>query len=143
MWALRVFMQAIMPNLMTTIVAVHALLGCGWHHLHGCAHCDLPTASAAANFECCHHDHASGQDCDSPVHPCDCQLDCHGVCTFLPSQRVHIADSQLLAEHVVAAVLPTLVAIPSSLEGAQQCAESHRGIQLPLRLHLMYQILLI
>ena len=57
--------HALMPQITTTILLLHLVLGCCWHHAHGCETncCDAPAASAAACACDAHGDgHAAGHD---------------------------------------------------------------------------------
>lgn len=119
--------------------AAHILMGCCAHHGHACE------ATAQAVSEC--EDSASHEACpeghgsDSGHHhhgPRDCQ---GGQCSFvLPSHGAGLSLSQLSPAFVVPLVVADVSVVDAAAE--QRLFIANR-LLLPVRLHLVNQVLLI
>lgn len=132
-----------MTSLLTALsLLVHLLLGCCWHHEHVCAERPAETAAVAtfdghaaiheeAEPECCEasgeHSHP-GDSCEGSQCLTVLRDSAHETC---PDQVVAPAILSEIAALLDVAVRPTA---ETSVEGR---------IALPLRPHLLYQLLLI
>lgn len=146
-------MHSVLTHITAGLLLVHALLGCCWHHAHGCSRCRPAAASASpacSHAGCKHHNERDqARHSDRPNHddkvpkaPCKCPTECQGVCTFLPPQKVQVARSHapLPFDFIAAAT----VAPDSQLQaGTRQTLCGLLKPEPPLRLHLLQQILLI
>jgi hypothetical protein len=164
-------MQTLLTILTALSLATHAMAGCCWHHAHSCA-CDGLSEVASAEAEsCCQHcsqaehkQHADSQvghshNCDAhpnvchsavehdessaPPAPCDCKIECHGTCTYLPPEKSPVdsaADGPAFAQPVVALLDNSSTDLLSAnWEWLTDPVESAQ----PLRIHLLHQVLLI
>ena len=136
-------MHAFLSNLMAAALLAHALLGCCWHHAHKCVQCDETTQSVSHSAACCKHDHGPSQQKQQQPTPCKCKLECAGVCTYLPTQKTQLEQPQSAALFDFAAIVPVLAGVGTPSEFTWQRTLDSAGADLPLRLHLMHQILLI
>jgi hypothetical protein len=125
-------MHAVVSSLMAATLLVHAVLGCCWH-----SRCDQQQTKGAA---CCkHHEHCQDQE---PAKPCKCRVECHGVCTYLPTQKVQVDTPEVVVPFDFVATLSFAVGadLASALREAVYLPDD---IEPPLRLHLAHQVLLI
>ena len=129
-WA--ICMHLLASNLLASLLLTQALLGWCWHCTDDC-HRPSDSVIAEQCAACLH----GGIDGDE--HTCEWQ--CQGSCVFVKADRTHIDD--------VASVLPTIT-LEATLD-LPQCpsaaltwlASEDRGGSLPVRLHLLHQLLLI
>ena len=143
-------MHAFLSLLTAGTLAIHALLGCCWHRVQPCTHGDCVTASDSQatvsdpqGKDCCKHQHDSKGPSEKRSGPCECQFECQGVCTFLPSQKTMIEASPLVIPFSFVAFAATLTdgRWESTFRWEPLCGfhESEPS----LRLHLLHQMLLI
>ena len=156
-------MQALLTHLTAFSLGIHALVGCCWHHAHECA-CQAGTQVVVADAEtpklaaCCHHCHRLSDspsdltpgDCRSeddqsshPPAPCNCKVECHGVCTYLPPQKSLVDGFDDSAAFDLSPL-----AIDQSCAAATRAAywewpADSGDAAAPLRLHLLHQVFLI
>lgn len=143
-------MRFICCNLMSALLFMHALLGCCWHHAHGESCCSKPApdrASVAKHESHCSHKHCSRSSENAPqqqepAEPSEHE-DCPGACNFLPIVKTQVdTESGMMVQSFVAYIAWAAKSdVPS-----QYSARSESGsaiLCLPLRLHLLHQILLI
>jgi hypothetical protein len=137
---------SILPGLTAAVVAVHAVLGCCWHHNHtglpglvdgeavGCC-----TASGhVPSAELTSHRH------DGADHPSDETGRCKGnPCVFLVSSKDH--GSVAVPDDGVVPFTPILLASRSAISSNAAAARPLLADSpiLPVRLHLAYQVFLI
>lgn len=146
-------MHPILSSFVAAMLSIHALLGCCWHHAHGCIVCELVMHEAASpqvspKASCCHHEHnaaphePSHQD---PTHqaPCECQIDCRGTCAFLPTPRAPAIDRDSAPADCFVACLPAIATSRIGPSLSWQFGSGPAQLEPPLRLHLLHQILLI
>lgn len=151
-------MQALLTNLTAFSLCIHALIGCCWHHAHGATcHAESTVVSKSSASPkcagCCHHcrhvsddtpaDHQRDGDHSAPRAPCNCKVECHGVCTYLPPEKQQLDN---LAD-APAFDLPVLMidqgyAVIGPAGYCQWLADSGPTIA-PARLHLLHQVFLI
>ncbi|HEY2839918.1 MAG TPA: hypothetical protein VGJ26_12260 [Pirellulales bacterium] len=151
-------MQALLTTLTAFSLAIHALVGCCWHHAQRCD-CGAESTALAANVESrcqhCHHachDHAkhhrvSDRQADegqstTPT-PCPCKVECHGFCTYLPPEKSPLES----AADGPAFALPLNPLVHDSTTDSlaahwEWLADPGDSAQ-PLRIHLLHQIFLI
>jgi hypothetical protein len=134
-------MHGLLSTLTAALLALHAVLGCCWHHAHRCT-----TACAAAESTDLHDgDHADCTDMPGSSHGprqhggCECQ---DGVCIFVGPTRVPLQE---LTTHFTA--LPALLATVGE-SSAPRWDDSPAPLAAELfapsvRLHLACQVLLI
>ncbi len=133
-------MHAAISHLMSTVLFVHAALGCCWHQGHDCAQFADSSSEASQCVTCCEH-----HQCDRHQNPgpCKCKLECQGACQTLPPQKIAVAKvvsaSPFDTAVTFAAELSVQVGLARHWEQAPKLADSGR----PLRAHLLHQILLI
>lgn len=134
-------LQSLMTLLITAIFVVHGLLGCCWKHQETYAVCDETKSSAEQRPCCCDH-HRANQQGHSPVKPCE--LECQGLCTYLPPQKILIDAPGLANPFDSLAIIPISwdsrhMAIAFLGDRIYDSSESEP----PLRLHLLHQVQLI
>lgn len=133
-------MRRLLSAILSLLIALHAVLGCCWHHAHG-----EPTASDGWAWPHLHvHDHGEcGHGQELPTHgdrdPAD---DCdEASCVFVrgelswPSDGFGEAQSAMLSGDQITSVDAGIALI--------QRFESHHSLAPPLRLHLRLSVLLI
>ena len=137
-------MRSFLSNLTVAWLAVHTVLGCCWHHGHGCPQADDFTQSVESPEECeanpsflaCTSADSTGDEHHGPH-------ECRGVtCTFLgpTKQNSHELPLQL---HALPAA-PMLCGEPSVSDAAsRQEFFACDALLPPLRLHLIHRVLLI
>jgi hypothetical protein len=143
-------MHAFLSNLTAVLLVIHAMIGCCHHHWH----CDDECAAAVtlcaapcpccAPYTCCEPCCGSHDESEQPSQPCNGELQCQGVCSYLPTQKTVIDASDVDSGLDFAAIIPT------HLDGHLAAAALPWGFAHtvndsppPLRLHLLHQILLI
>jgi hypothetical protein len=135
-------MRAILSTLVAATLLGHSFADVSRHQQHQCAECSSAAVAPLA-ASCCRHDQHVGDGDHSPNRPCDCQLDCVGGCSYLPTQKVALNAPHLLAP-LVAANLPAISvgcgALPGCWNGSSGPWE---GESPSLRRHLALHILLI
>jgi hypothetical protein len=138
-------MRAILSNLTAAMLLIHALIGCCRHHEHRCVAGDRAAEGISLTSGCCHCNHSGcHQQSETPPHPDNCNLGCHGVCSYLPPQRTLVDAPQLIVALDILPVDPALVS--GYMVPAGACRERINGnpaSTLPLRLHLLHQIILV
>jgi hypothetical protein len=128
-------MQAFVASLTAAVLFIHAVCGCCWHHAHARADGTLVKRPAA----CCHHHHEN--DRQRHEKPGKCKGECEGTCTYLAPQKVRVEPPQWES-------MDLLTALPSLAEGSIEKAASWDALTsllepaLPVRTHLMHQVLL-
>ncbi len=137
-------MRAIVTILTSSTLLVHALVGCCWHCEPTCGPCHVAAAASSSASGCCDHDHEGNNDRGhQPAVPCKCKLECKKVCISLPPEKILLDESHT--------VLPLESVATAAIVLSRSIAEAANGIvvsappelEAPLRLHLVYQILLI
>ncbi len=134
-------MQVLLSNSTALVLLVHALLGCCWHHAPACHE---PEAEPAAAVACCsHHQHAEDGCGHTPVEPCKCKLECHGICTYLPPQKTSLDAPELIVPFDFVALTLATSHLSASPEASWDAAISPGSSGCAHRLHLLHQVLLI
>lgn len=138
-------MHAVFSNLMASALFIHAVLGCCWHHAHVCVRCDGTSDGVSQPVACCKCRQGEGENRpgQQPDGPCKCRLECRGVCTFLPVQKMRIESSQLVVPFDFASILPALASSQAASARWAKLVGDPAELEAPLRLHLLHQILLI
>jgi hypothetical protein len=141
-------LRTLLSNLMATALIAHAMIGCCHHHWHRAgetASCDAQVLHVVHSCQCCGHgatfgceipcedDTCDGSACDSSScggstcngEPCDGQLECQGICSYLPTQRAEVDHS--LDAPSFAANLPcdSTAAYLNALDDAALAAVDH------------------
>jgi hypothetical protein len=73
-------MHAYVASLMAVLLAVHAAVGCCWHHAHACETVEV------AKPCCSHHQHEQ----KSQQQPCRCDVECEGLCQYVAPEKVRL-----------------------------------------------------
>jgi len=135
-------MKAFLSNLTAVLLVIHAMIGCC--HWHDNASCISSATISATPSQCCGHRHGSHDKNKQPAQPCNGEVKCQGLCSFLPSQKV-VIDAPTSD-----AALDFASAMSTHFDGHLAAAamgwdRAHiRGDSPPrLRLHLLHQHLLI
>jgi len=124
------------------VLLAHAVLGCCWHHAHACgeAHDHLALAGWEHHWDVGKHPSAGGPDCSHHGHGRD---DCRGVkcCFVVPAkEKAGIAPPVSRASAALTFAAADRVSVGSRFEEHLFAAGSQH---LPVRLHLLHQVLLI
>lgn len=137
-------MRAIVTILTSSTLLVHALVGCCQHCEPTCALCNVAAATSWNASGCCDHDHEGTSDRGhQPAVPCKCKLECRSVCISLPPERVLLDESHTVLP--LESVSTAANVLSRSIAEAANCivVSTSPEWEAPLRLHLVYQILLI
>ena len=82
-------MHAIQSTLMASLLLIQAMLGLCWHPSRDCA-C-LESSVSTVTVGCCNDQCEGTRD----EEPCNCQLECSGICTFIPPEKTRIDSPEL------------------------------------------------
>jgi hypothetical protein len=132
-------MQAILINLLASLLLAQSALAAASHCAHACLRCD-EVAAAQTESNCCQH-HSQNERTPATPRPCECR--CQAVPAYLPSPKSHVEASQSMSALDLAALPASTVQAPcgtlliTALIGGPPRAES------PCRLHLLHRQLLI
>jgi hypothetical protein len=134
-------MRTIFSSMLCSSLLIHAVLGCCWHDLHEESAGGSALASLAAEA-CCDHEHDAPADGHGPHAPCKGHPNCHGLCSYLPVQKMNFGkcldhvqtDFSVEAHAACGSPISTLSFVPGTCQF---------GPSPPIRLHLFHQILLI
>jgi hypothetical protein len=134
-------MHRVLQISMAALLLIQAVSGSCWQPARSCIDRETPACHIAAI--------ADGCDCDDSQNkrpsqdPCNCPLECSGICTFLAPESVQHDFAHLIVAFDWLASQSITVdrqdEFPSLNELIIGCVES----ELPLRLHLLHQIQLI
>jgi hypothetical protein len=136
-------MNAFLSNLTAVTLVIHAMIGCCHHHWQ---HADEAVSAAAVSVACtcCHHGDQAGEEEQVPEEPCSGEIQCQGVCTYLPSQKTDIDASPMSSSFEYAIVPPVAgmcqLAISASTWDSSDGPDNSRQ---PPTLHHLHQLLLI
>ena len=149
------FVRKLIPSVTIVLLMLHLMLGCCWHHEHMCStHGRIAASSGKTPCPCdAHHQHDDRrstaattyqhveQDHGQPQ-PCRHQCD-HGPCVFLRTNGIPVLE--LISEHInITFATPPTPALAAVIAGHPDLARPFDcPAGLPLRAHLLYQILLI
>ncbi len=126
-------MQAFVANLTAALLFIHTVFGCCWHH----AQCSTVAVSEAAH--CCHH-HQHSSDSKPHERPGKCNVECEGTCTYVAPQKVKVESPQWLT--IDLPVLPSLAGPQVEAASFREFVSPLPDWLLPLRIHLLHQVLL-
>ena len=138
-------MRPVISLITAAACLLHFGLGCCAHHAHaGDDHVCECSVSHGQDEDHCHsheHDHDTPAD-TTPDEPADHHGDCHEThCTFLVTGKTTIAP-ELLSAPLLFATLDAVVATADSTPAIWQ-RDTGDPLWLPVRLHLLHQVLLI
>lgn len=136
-------MHIVLSSLMAALLGIHAFFGCCWHHGHRCAECTPSATQVAQPAKCCHHHQGTDEKQHGKQTPCKCFLECHGVCIYVPSQKVQLDSPELIVPLDFVAVLTAFSDMQQASTAPWEISRGPTAVSPPLRLHLLHQILLI
>jgi hypothetical protein len=135
-------MRAALCNLMAALLLIQALTG--WCCYHPCAPLASKTAEVTESHRppCCDDCDGENRPAPEPTVPCSCQ-DCLGFCTYVPTEKAQVDCPQLVVPFDSLAFAP--IPADSHLSGKffGDLTNGPPVVERPLRLHLLYQIILI
>lgn len=134
-------MRAMLSSLMSLTLVFHAALGCCWHHDHRCEHDGEFDTQTCESDACCEHYEDQGDPAESTP-PCDCKLECHGICTYVAPQKVQL-DVPLAVAPFDSIAIRSLVVDAHLALGLPGDSADPAEFEPPLRLHLLHSIVLI
>jgi len=137
-------MHALLSNLTAVLLVIHAMIGCCHHPWCSDAECAAAATASATPRDCCDHRGDSHDEPGQPSQPCNGEIECHGVCTYVPTQKTVIDASPADAACDFAAAIPSLLdsrLAAVALSWDRACAPHDSPPS--LRRHLLHQILLI
>ncbi len=138
-------MRTFVSNLTAAMLLVHALVGCCRHPEHSHTSCENTEFSDSLATDCCRHDHEpSSHKDEQPFSPCDCQFKCKALCIFLPPEKTLVdARQTVLCIDVVAIASCAANGYAPSAHRYWSAESVLHGLEPPLRLHLLHQIILV
>jgi len=137
-------MREFFASMLATLLAAHNVLGCCFHHAHECPGPSVPKADIhvlaySSNQDPLHNQLHQG--C-LPIHHQGPDRCLGSKCFFLaPSQNSSVMCMHAL-HGILSEILPPFTLQLSSVESSEHCG-NRDPCCLPLRLHLMNQVLLI
>jgi hypothetical protein len=133
-------MHSFLSHLMAGLLAMHAVLGCCWHHAHECGRecteASLDSSDAHADHDTDSCDSTHSQPCNHGPHACQ-----KGKCVFLRTVETG-ADMSLgldVSSHVFVAWCDLSPQMPTAVHSLFAAD----ALLPPLRLHLAHQVLLL
>jgi hypothetical protein len=132
--------------MIAALMMAHALLGCCWHHAHASQMvCDDHVAAVHADVHGhCHEEHAAKHEHSDTPAPCNQGDACDEEgCIFVRTDSGPIIHSLSHKGFVTLATSDCLFAIPKACKFCSAFSSRQPTDALPLRAHLMLQILLI
>jgi hypothetical protein len=138
----EVVMRTLMSHFTAFLLVAHAVIGCCHHHWHSDAECCLRT-TVAATCDCCASHGETTEPDNEPATPCNGGLECHGVCTYLPTPKTQVDDASDDRSIDLAAVMPRLFAAACVESAIAANRLSPPDSSPPLRLNLLQQRLVI
>ena len=141
-------MRAIVCNLMSALLLVHALIGCCRHREHNAAQHERIEAAQASATACCHHGHGCcGDETKQAPAPCHCKLECRSLCIYLPTEKcvVDAGDLRLSIDFALNHHGEFASAAIESMAASSfwEYARAYDDTEPPVRLHLLHQIILV
>src|SRR5262245_28959759 len=132
----EVEMQKFVSNLTALLLIVHAMIGCCHHHWHRDDECCVPVGTVAS-CECCEsHFEFVGAN-QMPPTPCDGDLECQGVCSYLPTPRTQLNDASESWSLELFALPPCEIAIFGCATTFSADWIAERDFSPPVRLNLL------
>lgn len=145
-------MRAVVSTAVAVIVALHAVLGCCWHHAHETVAATVTAPAKAAESvkanRCCCHRYQSdepkpvGRDSSQQGSPESCPAPCDKKCDAPAVFRVHLDDVALVPLFAWFATFAQPVLTPAVFTSRADLADEELQPP-PIRLHLLHQLLLI
>lgn len=136
-------MQAVISNLLAGLLLIQALTGWCDRSLYVCESGCAEVADSGLADNCCKHDVCPVGEDRSPADSCPSKGECHGICTYVPSQETRIDTSQVVLPVAFMAVIPA-TADAETVSSLSLDSLWHSAIsEPPVRLHLLHQIILI
>ena len=135
-------MRSVLTNLLAGLLLVQAFTGWCDRSSHDCRQpCHAGENHCSDVYDCGHLTQHSLRHCGQSPSDRDNERPCHGVCTYIPTSKVHVDSLQLGFDFVAGDIAMTgrQLLTRSDLERAGVSVESEP----PLRLHLWHQVLLI
>ena len=135
-------MQAALSNLMAALLLVQALTG--WCCFQPCARLGSEMVQVTESHQppCCDDCDVENRPGPKPIAPCRCQV-CLGFCTYVPTDKAQVDCPELVVPFDSLAFAPVLADSHLSGNYLGSVANGRPVAELPLRLHLMHQILLV
>lgn len=136
-------MRLIVTLVAATCLSVHTLLGCCWHHLWNDDSCCAVAEVAHAAHS---HEHCHAGCCEDPSHqqhpdePCPCNSECRGTCNYLPTGKAECQTPSFAGYMVIPAGTASGIDLPN-LTATYDLAHIGPHAALPMRLHLLHQVL--
>ena len=132
-------MQDFLSGTMAASLFIHTVFGCCWHHAH--SHVQGSDATAFQAESCCsHHDQSDHKPLQKP---CKCNLECEVGCIYVAPPKVQIDSPRGVAPFDLAAIISASADDQIMSTARWDLASRPVAIELPLRLHLLKQMLLI
>jgi hypothetical protein len=125
------------------VVLAHAVLGCCWHHVHACgeAHDHLALAGWEHHWAGDDHPSAGCADCSHRGHGRD---DCRGVkCSFVVGAKEKPGARLAVSSFSSAPTAPAADGLAGDARREEHLFFGAGSGLLPVRLHLLHQVLLI
>ena len=132
-------MRSAIAVLTAALVFIHSVFGCCWHHAHDCEH----GLASAVNppVKCCQQ-HSHDSDGHQQPRPCPRSGECEGTCNFVAPQKVRLSE-QVVAAYDIVATLPAVANSQTVPAAGRELGRLLAESALPLRTHLLHQVLLI
>ncbi len=134
-------MRAVTNNLMACLLLLQAAFGICCHAPEACADCRASAERIQLHVACCERCAPASPDDATPPCPTDRQAACHGFCTYVKADAVNV---ELRDDAMFALAAPSIEASQPNIIRVSPChladtwAPSH-----PVRLHVLYQVILI
>ena len=134
-------MRTILPLSMAAMLLIQSVSGSCWQPARACI--GLETAAELGCTDRCCDSGCEGNEENKPSQdPCNCRLECSGICTFLAPEQFQINSAHLCVAFEYLAAHSALAG--GQADGGFRTTEAFGAVkfQPPLRLHLLHQVLL-
>lgn len=130
-------MHAFFSISLACLLFLQAVSGWCWQCPHDCMPCGDRVAqpTKSCSHDCDHEQQSEG--------PCKCNLECHGICTYLQPEKTQVDSPVELVSWDIVAITTASTDLAHGSALAWELAQSRGELEPPLRLHLFHQVLLI
>lgn len=136
-------MHAFFSISMACLLFLQTVSGWCWQHPRECMPCATRSAEIAQPIQCCSHG-CGDEEKQKPDAPGKCDLECHGVCTYLLPEKTQIDSStELVSWDVIAVAMTASTDFARVFTSHWEHAFEPGGVEPPLPLYLTHQALLI
>ena len=134
-------MHALVSSSMAALLLIQTLSGWCWQSPRECMFAGRSSVEFSQPAQCCEHG-CSHEKPHGPS-PCECPKECHGFCTYVIPETTELDHSDLVAAFELVVLSEVAANLDLIAGSAWQFDSGPAESELPVRLHLFHQVLLI